>query len=143
TPSGFTAGDSIDTECSGTFYAVRDGDYYFDSAHTGKTGLPDVDVSDYEMFDNFDDGASVAGASVMRYENLQTKNPEYATKPEPMRSAVVEHTTLTLPRSTTFRTVTFGNRTSGSKITTTASISYENTITNNYRFKYPGYSESE
>lgn len=143
TPSGFTAGDSIDTECSGTFYAVRDGDYYFDSAHTGKTGLPEVDISDYEMFDNFDDGASVAGASVMRYENLQSKNPEYATKPEVMRSAVIKHNRLTLPESMVFRNVTFGNRIAGYKITTTGSISYENTITNNYLFKYPGYSASE
>lgn len=85
-------GDYLDTSVIGSFFAVGDSQYFYDSATPAKSidaQYKNITISDYEFFDNAGAPASVAGTTVLDYEAMQTKGVDWGYQPSVQRSAVV------------------------------------------------------
>jgi len=67
-------GNHINTKISGNFYALRNGDYYFDGAWVGKTLAPDTtQITEYQMIPNLGEGIVLGGSMVNKFDELSTK----------------------------------------------------------------------
>lgn len=91
--SPYVIGEDINTNISGNFYAVLDGDYYYDSGWVAKpVPLPTYNgtaITSYQFYDNLSPTAPVAGTAVMDYAALQTTGYKFGFQPSIQRSAVV------------------------------------------------------
>jgi len=70
-----TKGLNIKTSVSGTFYALLDGQYYYNSSNSGSKpsiGSSNAILNDYEEFDNYSGGSSLGGLNLFKYDKLQT-----------------------------------------------------------------------
>lgn len=85
-------GNDINTNVSGTFYALNSDQYYYDDAFTAKASLRTFTVNSFEYFDNLSEGKTINGKDVMVYSNLETDGIKWgeATSPNVQRCAVIE-----------------------------------------------------
>lgn len=88
-----TVGNHVNTKIAGNFYALRQGDYYFDNGWVGKS-ISDADnqIVDYLFFDNLSSGTSLAGEKVLEYSELSTKGVSLGYEPTNQKMAVVKLT---------------------------------------------------
>lgn len=143
TPEGHVDGDALDSSVSGTFHCLSANDYFYNPGHSHSGPAVPIDITDYQFFDNFSEGGSVAGTSVLRYDLLQTTQPDYGTKPDVMKGAVIKHDTLGLPGALSFSGVTFNPPFRGAPITSLGSLNYETGFSNRYITEYPGYNGND
>jgi hypothetical protein len=148
-PTGvYHTGDLIETSISGTFHALRDSQYYFDSAWSGKSipsTLKNIPLTDYEFFDNFGEGASVGGSSVLKFDELQTSGIGFwQYKPNTQRMGVVEMQKTISEQSLVFSVGTLNAVGNGNSIMNFGGIDYNitNRISNDYVTDYPSFSTS-
>src|SRR5690606_34979211 len=123
-------GDDLNTNVSGSFYAVRNNQYYFHSGH-GKSAISytDVKITDYEFFNNLGQPAAVAGKSVMDYEALQTQGIELGYKPNIQKCAVVKLAGPVIPdaasTSKIFSAATWNNYSPGGALSSAQSSTFK------------------
>lgn len=88
---GTLTGNHINTRIGGNFYALRNGDYYFDSAWVGKS-ISDSDnqVTEYKFIDNLGSGITLAGYKVLQYDELQTSGVPLGYVPTNQKIAAVK-----------------------------------------------------
>lgn len=143
-----TSGDDINTNIGGNFYAINQGQYYFDAAHSGKS-IPvekqNVPITGYEYFDNFGEPASLNGVSVMDYSALETSGVDWGFKPTIQRCAVVNLgggiIDYVNDSSKTFASGTLSAYSAGGTITT-GGLTYESTKSNRFINEYSGYANN-
>lgn len=143
-----TTGDYLDTSIIGSFFAVGDDQYFYDSATPAKTIEPEfknIIISDYEFFDNGNSPASVAGSLVLDYEAMQTKNVDWGYQPTVQRSAVVRLQSpikdlSNISGGVAFKNGTLNQVTPGGFIFGASGPQYTSTVTNVYAVQYPSYS---
>ena len=90
-------GREMKTSISGTFYALSDPKYYYDSGHSGlKAPLRTtaMAMTAYQDFPNFSAGGSINGVDVLKYENIQTGNLTWSQSPDVMKCGVVAPTLI-------------------------------------------------
>lgn len=88
----YNLGSGLNTSCSGSFFSSVDGDYYYDSVHTGtKPAIRSTDavITKSEAFDNYDEGKTVGGVDVWKLSNLVTGGPNIGTQGVTHRSVAV------------------------------------------------------
>ncbi len=87
-----TRGRNIKTSVSGTFHALRDSQYYYDSTHTGgKTSLSSaVGLNAYEEFSNLSTGSVVGGFNIFKYDKLETPTISWGSKAMVQKCGVVK-----------------------------------------------------
>ncbi len=87
-------GDYMDTSVLGSFVAVGDRQYFFDSGTGGKSINPqyqNVPITDYEFFPNIGVPASVAGVTVLDYPSMQTTGISgWGIEPSIQKGAVIK-----------------------------------------------------
>lgn len=89
---GTPTGDYLRTSTMGSFYAVGDGQYYFDSTTAGKSMYaPYINwpITDYAFFDNVSEPAGVGGSVVLDYAALQTEGISLGFQPSIQRCGVI------------------------------------------------------
>jgi hypothetical protein len=138
--SPFVSGNDVNTNVSGTFYAVSEGDYYFDSTWVAKS-IPseyrNLSITGYEFFNNFGQPASLGGSSIMDYDALATQGVTFGYKPNILKSGVVSlsgsaaiteinRKGINFP----FKNATYNAYAGGGYITSQNTVTYESTITN-------------
>lgn len=142
-PVTVVTGDDMNTNVSGTFYALQDSQYYFNNGHA-KSAIAYTDraVTDYEMFDNLGQPDSVSGKVCMDYESLQTGGVALGFKPNIQKSAVIKvggsPIRDIMGTATVFAAATLIERANGGLITA-GGLTYESNLTNNYINTYSGY----
>jgi hypothetical protein len=105
----FAPGDFIHTQISGTWAALNDGDYYFDSAWSAKTIDPaETGIKNYVFQDNLSAGTTLSGNKIMQYSLLQGVGVDWGYQPTVQRSAVIEMTTA-VPEPITLGGLAFAN----------------------------------
>lgn len=88
---GYNAGDYIRTRSSGSFVSLNDGDYYFDSAWSGKTiDQPLVSIKNYVFQDNLSSGTVLNGSKVQEYSLLNGTGIDWGYSPTVQRNAVIQ-----------------------------------------------------
>lgn len=88
-----TVGDHVNTKIAGNFYALKDGDYYFDSTWAAKSiATSDNQITEYKYFDNLSAGSSLAGEKVLQYSELSTVGVPLGYEPTNQKMAVVKMT---------------------------------------------------
>lgn len=142
-------GDDVNTNISGTFYAVADNQYYYNNGHAKSSlGFSDKPVTDYKYFDNLGITTTVAGKSVMDYEALQTQGLDLGFQPNAQRSAVVKlgGTQVLDPTESAiaFSAATWNEYTSsGGMALTSGTLVHQasDEFTNDYINEYTGFTE--
>jgi hypothetical protein len=142
-------GNHVNTKISGNFYALRQGDYFFDNGWVGKS-ISDADnqVADYAFIDNLSAGVILAGEKVLQYSELSTQGVPLGYEPTNQKMAVVKLTSDYTDEGSTSKTFANGTHnayagngyvfgSSGIKFET-ASTNYSNTFVT----KYSGFSEN-
>jgi hypothetical protein len=142
-------GNTVTTNITGTFHALSDGQYYFDST-TGRSplssSLKDLPVRDFKFFDNYSQTTTVGGSSALDYDALQTQGLNFwQNKPTVSRMGVAQiggFTSLNPVETIPFKSGTINSPFSSSYIIGSSGITYEtaNTLSNNYFNKYSGFS---
>lgn len=144
-------GDDVNTNISGNFYGLSDGDYFFDSAWAAKTIIDtDIAITDYQYFDNLSQPSSVAGVSVLDYAALQTTGVALGYQPNIQRSAVIKIGTNVDDLNNKSGGVAFANGTlgqfisGGEEIVSGTGLFYESasTLTNKYINEYASFSNN-
>ncbi len=111
--SPYVIGEDINTNITGNFYALLDGDYYFDSNWAAKTPPRPLEsgasMTGYQFYDNFGVSAPVSGQTVMDYPALSTKGYTFGYEPSIQRSAVASFAFSGYVRDPTESGVTFAN----------------------------------
>lgn len=145
-----TTGDYTDTSIIGSFFAVGDGQYFYDSSTAAKSILPslrDMKIADYEFFDNGGAPASVAGALVLDYEAMSTKGTTFGYQPSVQKSAVVKLQSAATDLNSVSGGVVFKNGTlnqvaGGAYVFGSTGLQYSTDVSNIYMVQYPGYTNS-
>lgn len=148
-------GDFIDTSVFGSFYATGDTQYYYDSATAGKTidfRLKNISITDSEYFDNLQNGASVAGTTVLDYQAMQTSGGTvWGFQPNIQRNTVVRLQGATgLPFSVpyiydpsffdlTFKTGQLNKYTASGYVFGSSGLTYDSELRNQYLSEYAGF----
>lgn len=85
-------GRNIKTSVSGTFHALQDSYYYYDSNHSGaKTSISNnTSINSYKEFNNFDGGDIIGGFNVFRYDRLDTPGLHVGDKASTPKCAVIK-----------------------------------------------------
>jgi hypothetical protein len=144
----YIAGDDINTNISGNFYALHEAQYFFDAITAGKSissTYKNLSITDYEFFDNLNQTRSLSGVSVMDYDSLQTTGLDWGFKPNIQKSAVVKLTgqfsltDIASDGAKTFRAATLNAYSAGGFITSQNVIRYESSLSNKYVNTYSGY----
>lgn len=144
--SSYNIGDFLKTSIVGSFYALKDNQYYFDSTHakSALTSLDDIAITDYKFFSG--ETTTVGGNSVMDYESFQTKGITFwQYKPSIQKMGVVQLGTTLSEGLLVFAagTLNIAPTVGGSTptIMTSGGATYEdaNTITNKYIPEYSSF----
>lgn len=142
-PLSSNNGDFINTSVIGNFYAEGDSNYFFDSTTGGKSinsQFKNVQIADYEFFDNGGSPASVAGTTVLDYEALQTEGIDWGYQPTVQKSAVIKlQSSMTDLNNltTTFKDGTLNAVTPGGYIFASSGPQYDTAVNNKYLTDYP------
>ena len=105
------AGDSVKTKISGTFYALSDGDYYFDSGWSAKTiPLTKIGIKDYLFLDNLAPGTVFGGNRILDHEALAGVGVDYGATPQVQRGAIIG-LAISKPEINTIGPLVFANGT--------------------------------
>jgi hypothetical protein len=144
-----STGDDINTSVSGNFYALEDGQYYFNSNFVAKSIDSDyrnIPIVDSETFDNFGESAAVGGNSVMDYDSLQTQSVDWGFKPTIQKCAVVKLGNFVADicnQAMAFANGGFNAYSAGAEIVTGGGLTYESVLTNRYVNEYSGYNANK
>lgn len=113
--SPYIIGEDINTNTTGNFYAVLDGDYYFDSGWAAKTkpnsSYSGAAMTGYQFYDNFGQTAPVSGIAVMDYQSLSTNGFKFGYQPNIQRSGVASFGFAIPPEDPTKLGAVFANGT--------------------------------
>ena len=125
-------GNHMNTKVSGTFHAIRTGDYYYDAAHSGKASIStETQLTDYTFVDNLaeNDTLTLGGEKILGYQSLATEGISgLGFTPTTQKMGVVKlRGTFTDEGSTarTFANVTWNNYAGAGKVTNQNTISYQ------------------
>jgi hypothetical protein len=149
-PETLVIGDDVNTQITGTFYALADNQYYFDSSSSGKSIISarkNIAVVDNELFNNFGEPATLSGKSVMDYEALQTGNVTLGFKPNVQKGAVIAtadnaFANISTSGALVFSAATLNAYSPGGYICGSSGPRYESNLTNNYLTNYSGYTSN-
>lgn len=145
-PSSYNTGAYVDTSVVGNFYAIAEGQYYFDATWTGKSissTYKNIPLTDYEYFSGPDaQPASVGGMTTLDYEALQTKGIGFwQYQPTIQRMAVVQLGREQSERALAFKAGNLNAVSSNGFVVGSSGIRYETstTLRNNYVDKYSSF----
>lgn len=152
TPTGTPVasdGESIYTKTTGTFYAVEESYYYFDSTWSGKTipsTLKNIPIKDYEFFESLSTSSkSLNGKTVMGYDELRTKNTSvWQDIPAIQKMGCVKLQNSLSESSRVFKIGTLNAAGNNNYILGSSGAKYESSLvlTNKYISDYSSYSNS-
>jgi hypothetical protein len=143
----YNLGDYVKTSVVGNFYAVQGGQYYFDPGWVGKSiasTRKNIPITNYEYFNNGDEGRSVGGNSALDYEALQTEGIGFwQYKPSAQRMAVIQIGSALSEGSLSFNAGTLNAAGNNNFILGSSGPRYEAsaTLTNKYVPEYASFSE--
>lgn len=143
-------GDYLDQSAIGVFHAIGDAQYFYNSTQGGKSihsSHRNIEITDYEYFDNGDAAKSVGGNFVYDYEALQTKNTSWGYEPTSQRSAVIKVQANTFRDPTavgglTFKEGNLNNANGGAYVFGSAGMQYPANVRNDWFPSYAGFSNS-
>lgn len=82
TPIAVVSGDDINTNVSGTFYALSNDTYYYDNTNIKAAPSPqNVSVVAYEFVLNESAGTTITGQSLFKFDNLKTQGLDFGFTP--------------------------------------------------------------
>jgi hypothetical protein len=145
-------GNHINTKVAGTFYALRNGDYYFDSAWSGKSiNDSDNQIIDHANINSLGEGVILSGEKVLQYNELSTDGVPFGYEPKNQKMSVVKLSSSFNDEGAIARTFANGTRNayaSNAFVTGTSGVRYEDDTdasgdyTNLFVNKYSSYTSS-
>jgi len=142
-------GDDVNTNITGNFYALSDGDYYFDSTWAAKSITnTNVPINSYAYFENLGQPTSIAGKTILDYEGLQTKGVTVGYQPSVQKSAVIKLGGDIIPdlnnrsTSTVFKNGTLNPLNPGGDIIAGSGVKYSANVTNDYINTYSSFTNN-
>jgi len=91
TEVGALTGNHINTKIAGNFYALRNGDYYYDGAWVGKPSVSSTrQITEYDVVQNLGEGITLGGKKVLQYSELSTKGIPFGYEPTNQKMGVVK-----------------------------------------------------
>lgn len=152
----YNTGDYINTRVSGTFHALTDSSYYFNSSWSGKTVAfsPVPAITDYSFLDNLSTGTTLAGGRIAQFSELSGTGINWGYEEKVSKAAYVQMSTplsdLSAPAATTvdgnaspfaFGAGTLNFVVDGGYVVGASGPQYEfdTGITNKYLNKYAGF----
>lgn len=145
-------GEHIKTKLSGTWFALNNGDYFFDSAWVGKalTETAQIGIKNYTFVDSLNSGVLIGGNNFFKYSSLSGTGVNWGYEQQTQRCAVIETSQALAPLnqvgSTTFASGVYNSRgLSGTPyIVGAAGPQYQdfNLFTNKFINEYSGFTNN-
>ncbi len=143
TPIPVVSGDDINTNITGTFYALSNDTYFFDNTNIKSTSnlSPLTSIVAYEFVLNESTGTTIGGNSLFKFDNLKTQNIDYGFTPSVCSMGVIKLAGALdeiYNNSWSFISGTYNVKADNGYIVSSSGPKYQpaNNLTNNYITEY-------